>query len=241
MKIRKLSLKKILFHDVNFTKFLEYLILFFFSIKPDYFSELGSIATLYNLGVFAVTAYLVLKLIRKRNLSIVSILVIGITLFPMLVSIFMDVEMTMSMFIFPAQTINLTLIIALGTDKWFREMLFAFTLILEIYVYVNFFSIILFPAGLIESDLYSGMYWFLGYKNVMIRFLLPAVFLKAIMCVYVAGRYTIGFYLVYIITFATQIITDCKTGLLGVGIIGIMLYFFSYNRMPKWLNLRNAY
>lgn len=92
-------------------------------------------------------------------------------------------------------------------------------LILEIYTYVNFATIVLFPDGLYDAALYAGNYWFLGYKNVMIRFLLPAIVLNAIWTVHNKGKYTVRLYLLIIISIATEWMVDCKTGLIGIIIV----------------------
>ena len=78
-----------------------------------------------------------------------------------------------------------------GVEKKSISVLAGLALILEIYTYVNFATIVLFPDGLYDAALYAGNYWFLGYKNVMIRFLLPAIVLNAIWTVHNKGKYTV--------------------------------------------------
>lgn len=103
-----------------------------------------------------------------------------------------------------------------GVEKKSISVLAGLALILEIYTYVNFATIVLFPDGLYDAALYAGNYWFLGYKNVMIRFLLPAIVLNAIWTVHNKGKYTVRLYLLIIISIATEWMVDCKTAETGV-------------------------
>lgn len=110
----------------------------------------------------------------------------------------------------------------------------------EIYTYVNFATIVLFPDGLYDAALYAGNYWFLGYKNVMIRFLLPAIVLNAIWTVHNKGKYTVRLYLLIIISIATEWMVDCKTGLIGIIIVVATMIIFTRKQLPKFINARNG-
>lgn len=105
---------------------------------------------------------------------------------------------------------------------------------------VNFATIVLFPDGLYDAALYAGNYWFLGYKNVMIRFLLPAIVLNAIWTVHNKGKYTVRLYLLIIISIATEWMVDCKTGLIGIIIVVATMIIFTRKQLPKFINARNG-
>ena len=123
-------------------------------------------------------------LIRK-----ISLLLYAITLFPLAVSLIQGVQLTQSAFFPILQTIGLIAVIGDGVEKKSISVLAGLALILEIYTYVNFATIVLFPDGLYDAALYAGNYWFLGYKNVMIRFLLVGYTLLFPIALYVGLLY----------------------------------------------------
>lgn len=162
-----------------------------------------------------------------------------VALFPFIVGL-IQVGFDSSLLPSLMQIITLTLLLEYGLNNDFEKCMKAFSLLLEIYTYVNFFSIIIFPNGMYESDVYSGHFWFLGYKNVMIRFFLPALCVNSIWTVYKFGKYTIRFYLLLICMLYTEWIVDCKTGLIGIFFVVIMLFMFSRKKLPKFINAKNV-
>lgn len=178
--------------------------------------------------------------IRKLQIRKISLLLYAITLFPLAVSLIQGVQLTQSAFFPILQTIGLIAVIGDGVEKKSISVLAGLALILEIYTYVNFATIVLFPDGLYDATLYAGNYWFLGYKNVMIRFLLPAIVLNAIWTVHNKGKYTVRLYLLIIISIATEWMVDCKTGLIGIIIVVVTMIIFTRKQLPKFINARNG-
>ena len=217
-----------------------YVIAFFFSIKPDYFLGLGLFTTVYNNSAIIVFFVLFFNLILIKKINKYSLIVIFLALFPLFVSLFYGNNVGFGYYIPVIQTCSLALLIEKSYKKNFNEILTGLVFVLELYVYINFITIILFPEGIIDVEFYSGNYWFLGYKNVMIRFILPTVGLRAILCVYRSGKYTFSFYCLLIISILTNIIVDCKTGAIGIIIVAVMALIFSKKTLPKWINLKTG-
>lgn len=220
---------------------LLYSVAFFFLLKADYFSYMGILTTLYNYGFVITFCIIALYELTRMNHSSLKVLILLSILFPIMVGISYGVELTLPLFVPSLQAIGLTLLIGRGIRQNFMQCMKALALVLGIYVYLNLASIILVPEGLYGSDeLYAGSYWLLGYKNVMIRFLLPAVFINAVYAVYETGRYTLRTYLLVIAAIATEILVDCKTGLVGILIMVFMMIVFSRDKLPRFFKLRNG-
>ena len=217
-----------------------YCIIFFFLLKPDYFSFLGTFTIIYNyvfLGIFCGVLLIGLRNLKVRKLAAV---VFAITVFPVAVSFLDNVQLPLAAFIPVLQTIGLIVTIEISIKKQSIGALSGLALLLEVYTYVNFLSIILYPKGLYDATLYSGNYWFLGYKNVMIRFLLPAIVLNAIMAVYSKKKYNLRLYLLIIISVATEWFVDCKTGIIGIAIVIVMMFVFTRRKIPRFINAKNG-
>lgn len=220
--------------------FLFYLLSFFFFIKPDYFSYMGSFTQLYNMGFIIFFGIILCLIIKKRIILIDSIIIILITIYPIIVSILKSVSLEYSIFLPVFQVIAITTILDYGLSKHFDKCLSAITLILEIYTYINFITVIFCENGMAFGELYTGKFWFLGYKNVMIRFLIPAIFCNSVNSVFKKGRISIRTVSIIIISIITQILVDCKTGLIGIGILVIMMFIFSKKKLPKIINAKTG-
>lgn len=217
-----------------------YTVAFFFLIKPDYFSYMGVFTLFYNLGFLITVAVIALCFIKRSKISKTTALVLCVVLFPFIVSLFEGVAIANSIIIPLVQTIGLALLLEIGVQKRFGECVASLALILEIYTYINFFSIIFCPNGLYEADFYSGNYWFLGYKNVMIRFLLPCICVNAINVIIKKGVYTFRLCCLIAISMISLWVIDNKTGFIGLLFISIMLLLFSRKQLPRFINLRNG-
>ena len=225
---------------ISISKRMQYCIIFFFLLKPDYFSFLGIFTILYNYTFLIILFCVLINEIRKLQIRKISLLLYAITLFPLAVSLIQGGQLTQSAFFPILQTIGLIAVIGDGVEKKSISVLAGLALLLEIYTYVNFATIVLFPDGLYDAALYAGNYWFLGYKNVMIRFLLPAIVLNAIWTVHNKGKYTVRLYLLIIISIATEWMVDCKTGLIGIIIVVVTMIIFTRKQLPKFINARNG-
>lgn len=221
--------------------FVLYFIAFFFIIKPDYFSYMGNFTKLYNIGFFITICFIILKKIRKRKISKKGFLIILIAVIPLIIGLMQGAKVSMSVITPIIQVICLTFILEDGLEDNFDKCLDALACLLELYTYINFITVILYPNGLYEMDLYSGSYWFLGYKNVMIRFLIPAIFCNIVKTIRKKKKYSTRLFALIVTSIATQLIVDCKTGLIGIGIIVIMMLLFSRESLPRWINGKNCF
>lgn len=220
-----------------------YSLAFFFLLKSDYFAHMGNFTVLYNIGLLLTFCVVFAAMFQIRDNSRLRPLVLASLFFPLIVGIANGVVLTQSLISPLLQSIGLTLLISIGIKRDFPTCIKALALVLEIYAYVNFLTVILLPNGLYGTEddfVYAGKYWFLGYKNVMVRLLLPALFVNAVSALYSKGKYTLRIYLLCVVVVATEILVDCMTGLVGVSIMVLMMIVFSRKKLPQYFNLRNG-
>lgn len=221
-------------------KAILYFIAFFFLIKPQYYSYISGFTSIYNPGMIAVAAIIIVKSVLGKRMTKQATYILAITLFPVLSSIIEGVSANTSMFLPVVQVVSLTLLLQYGLKKDFDKCLGAFAFILELYSYINFLTIVLFPEGIYETSIYSGHYWFLGYKNVMIRFLLPAICVNVVYTIYKEHKYTARLISLIVIACLSEVITDCKTGSIGLIFVVVIMMLMTRKKLPAFLNLKNG-
>lgn len=94
---------------ISISKRMQYCIIFFFLLKPDYFSFLGIFTILYNYTFLIILFCVLINEIRKLQIRKISLLLYAITLFPLAVSLIQGVQLTQSAFFPILQTIGLVL------------------------------------------------------------------------------------------------------------------------------------
>lgn len=108
-----------------------------------------------------------------------------------------------------------------------RGWILTFIHVIEILAVLNLLSVILFPDGLYitynstgESAAYTSN-WLMGYKNPMIRILLPACALSHIYSIVYDSKRKVQAWILTAIVFVTMILVKS-----GTGIVGIIIFVF---------------
>lgn len=103
----------------------------------------------------------------------------------------------------------------------------AFSFLLLIYIVINFITIINYPEGLYATDIYTSN-WFLGFKNVMIRLILPGVALNILCSIYDFGKPNIKDYLLMFVALYSVYLVDSSTSILMmcIFIVGVLYWLF---------------
>lgn len=222
----------------NFS-FIYFIILLPF-FRTDYFTRFVSISVIFNL--LRVVSYIFVAIIifkEKRISKTFSKLVLfSLTI---IVPTFLyngNIATALNYFI---SLLCLAYLIDLNKKniKFLNTLLVCF----ELLIYVNFFSMILFPKGLYTTGtIYTGIAtqnWILGFKNVMISYFLPA---------YIVGqiynnlnRSEIRIKLLNIVIFLSCIISGSSTSIVGMSVIIILNYFPFIKNNTKLFNLKNYF
>lgn len=122
--------------------------------------------------------------------------------------------------------------------KFISTLLFCF----ELVIYINFLTMLCFPKGMYSTGtLFTGIAfqnWFMGFKNVMVTYFLPAFIISNIYK-NLTGNFKRHFFLVITILIST-FLSGSTTTLIGIIILVIIEYLISvYDNIWKYLNLTN--
>ncbi|MBQ9314999.1 MAG: O-antigen ligase family protein [Clostridia bacterium] len=123
------------------------------------------------------------------------------------------------------------------------EYISILSLVLELYVFINFLTLILYPDGLyktVSTD--NPNNWFLGYKNQLINFILPALCFSMINLYYNRSQSKKHRLFRAILVYSVAIITSIILWSAGTLIIIFMMaIFFMFHKLinVKVFNFRN--
>lgn len=127
-----------------------------------------------------------------------------------------------SLYIFDLTLINL-FTYGIIDNTW--PKLKGFSLLLFIYICVNLATIILYPGGLYGTDIYSEN-WYLGYKNVMVRTILPGVTINTLCSIHDFGKLCIKDYVLMFVAIYSVYLVDSSTSIamLYIFILGVLIW-----------------
>ena len=110
--------------------------------------------------------------------------------------------------------------------------------VLDIYIYLNLISILIFPNGMYQSGLYTEN-WLLGYKNPQIRIILPILTLSLISTYYKKRKFDFSNYTLITCSVLTFVFNRSSTGLIGILVFVVLFILFKYN-IPSWFTLKTS-
>lgn len=127
-----------------------------------------------------------------------------------------------SLYIYDLTLINL-FTYGIIDNTWAKLKSFSF--LLYIYVCINLATIILYPEGLYGTDVYSQN-WYLGYKNVMIRTILPGVTLNTLCSIHDFGKLCIKDYVLMFVSIYSVYLVGSSTSIamLCIFILGVLIW-----------------
>ena len=232
-------MKKININMLAIIKTIIYIILLIPFFKPR--SLLYGIADFSNfyhkLSLISFIVILILTIKKKRVSK--SIMYIAIYLLILLISTYFnkgDINNCINIII---ETLTLSLIIDYGTKYNTSVFLSAFNIFLYSLVIINFVSIFVYPNGMyVDTSNYADN-WFLGFKNVHILFILPAIAISFINSYYHRKKFTVSNYVLLIISMTTLIKVNSSTSIVGVFIIILFLIAIKVVEKTGWINIKN--
>lgn len=219
-------------------KILLYIFLVFPFFKPR--SILNDMSKIYNIMIIVIAAIMLLVTIKKKTISKMTVYIISYLIVLFLVTLLYngDVENCIQSSI---EIISLALVIDYGLKNDTSEFLRGFSILLYILVLYNFYTILKFPNGLyVDSNGYADN-WFLGFKNIHILFILPAITINFINSYFHYGKISKSCILLLIISFLSLIFVNSSTSLIGLFIISIFLLFQKLFIKSKKLNIKNYF
>lgn len=117
------------------------------------------------------------------------------------------------------------------------KILLKATKVLDIFVYINFATMLIFPKGMYVVT--NEAHWFLGYKNIMSRIMLPIICLALIRAYYFFGKLKLNTIILLVCVIITLIFAGSATALIGFTVFALFLFFFHHKtkKLPKFFSL----
>lgn len=140
------------------------------------------------------------------------------------------------------RTIGLCMIVDYGIKKDAKVFLSAFEFFLSVLVYINLISVIIFKDGMyVNSTVGYTENWILGYRNLHILYILPAILVSFINSYYKEGKLTIRNYILLIASYLSIYLVKSGTSLIGMTIIVGLLILNNIFKKIKLLNIKNYF
>lgn len=148
-----------------------------FLIKPSCLPYIfgNTVNRLYTLVSLSICALIVLIYIYKRNLSKIVFLIVLYYAYQIIITFYYGGDIV-GITSTAVQFVCICLFSELYMNKDKNCYINVTSFVLESYVYINFLTILLFPEGLYRTvSTNNPNNWFLGYKNQLINYMLPAM------------------------------------------------------------------
>ena len=210
-------------------------------VEPSYFRTLGTIHSIYTMGKYAVFFFVLCLTVLRKRISRETAWVFAFygVIF---VSTLFGTGSIRNYIISISGSMAICLIFSLWLDKEPDVLLNAYS-ILEIYVYINLITILLYPNGMYRvGDVYSySTCWFLGYKNPQVRTILPILCVSLIRSYRNKGKLSINAIILCVASALTMFLNGSSTGLVGIAAFLILLFLFhkKYKALPRAFTLMN--
>lgn len=205
-------------------------------VEPAYFRTISAAHSFYTVGKYLVLVAVCILILYNRKFSKDLIWVFsfyGSILFSTILGSGLVREYLGSIY----SSLAMCLLFVLWLEKNPDTLLDAFS-ILEIYVYINLATILIYPEGMYNSGMYNES-WFLGFKNPQIRTILPIVCVGLIRSYRHKGKISLSALLLVIAASMTMVLNGSSTGLVGIVIFILLLFIFhkKKNKLPRVFNL----
>lgn len=229
------------FFKKDFNMFIWFILLIFPFFRYTYFTFNYPIVNKIYM-VFQVLSFLIIFLTYIKNKNIrfskinISILIFLIILnFSTFIN---DANMFDSLYL-SFKVITLCLIVEYGLKYHKRIFLKAISCYLMFLVYTNFITVLLYPKGMYIDNIGYYQNWLLGYKNIHILFILPAILFSFLHSYIYYGKLRKHNYLFLIVSIISVILANSSTSLVGLGIVLIFVLFKNLFNKTLILNIKN--
>ena len=161
-----------------------------FLLKPTCIPYImgSTVDKIYTICMLCVCAIVIILYIYRRKLSNIIFLIAIYYLYQIIVTACLGGDLR-SIVMTSVQFSSLCLLAEICITKNKIQYINIMTFIMEIYIYINFITIIVFPEGMYRTISTNNQYnWFLGYKNQLINFMLPALMFSIINYYYTSKK-----------------------------------------------------
>lgn len=210
-------------------------IILLFLLEPYYFESIEILDNIYKYGSFALTLILIIIAIKYNGINksmIWTFSYFGI----ILISTFINNPSNIMPYMKSEfSALAMCMVFSIWMNRNPRVLIESFS-IFELYIYINIFTIIIFPF----AGSYYETNWFLGFKNFHIRTILPIVCMSLFRSYMNAGCLTIRVAFLLFASALTFVINESATSLVGFAIFLGLLFFFQRKEkeLPWFVNLK---
>ncbi|GEB93260.1 O-antigen ligase family protein [Streptococcus thermophilus] len=220
--------------DFNFLYFI-ILIPFF---KTDFLARFSHISQFFNLTKFASIIFIFLTIYKNKYISKKMQVLILFSL-TIIVPTFIYSGDNSAVFNYFLSFWCLSYLV--DTLNKNRKFLGTLLFIFEMYIYINFATMLIYPNGMYSTGtLLTGIAyqnWFLGFKNILICYFLPA-YIVSYLYMNITGK-KLRTIILSIIIFISTFIAGSATTLIGLSILLIFSIFSFLQRQYKIFNFKN--
>lgn len=192
-----------------------------------------------NLVMLIILASLFLYYLKKKTISKIAFVIIGYSIYLLLNGVIHGAGIQSTLIMSQLRIITMSLTFGYGIETSKIDCLKVFTIISSILVFLNFATVLVAPQGLYITDVYDNGNYLFGYKNIAIYIILPSICISAAYSMVLYKKYSMHVIILFIVSLLTQIMTDCKTGTVGLIYLGLLLLVIRKNELPKFVNIRN--
>lgn len=209
-------------------------------VRPDYLLNFSILYRLYSVASIVALVYIIFRLIRNKD-TIPNVMkaLIGIFLWLLFATLWNGCGISSW---WEATELPLVALFVsyIGMKDDARKFLHSLECLLIIYVIINFITVIAFPNGLDYGVIQYGnglgeLKYFLGQKNVVIRFSLLAEFCVIVEAILYYGRCKLFERIISVMVFFVGIYT--KSGITVIASLLPMIFtFLNFEKVPEWIN-----
>lgn len=178
--------------------------------------------------------------IKKNNFSKIIYYIILFLLILFISTLLNNGDVTSCIFTM-LHIITLSLIVDYGIRYHSSSFLNAFEFLLTTLVIINLVSILMNPNGMYTDSSGYKDNWFLGYRNIHILFILPALLISYINSFYKYNKLTIKNYLLLLVSIISLVLVNSSTSLIGIAIITIFTVFSGFFNNIKLMNIKTYF
>lgn len=223
--------------NFDFSKLIYLLILIPF-FKTDYITRFDIFNNIFSIWRIASIVLIILLLIKKGKISKSYLVMVMFCIFPIVLTILNSGNITLAINLF-GSVLALSYLFEFEGNK--IKFLEALLLCFKIVIYINFITMILFPKGLYSTG--NAMIgtatsnWFLGFKNTMVVYFLPAYVLS-----YIHKNLTnkkLSYIIMSCVIIISILLSGSTTTLIGGIIMFVFTIFDKLRNKHKIFNLKN--
>ena len=158
----------------------------------------------------------------------------------LLLSTYMNNGNIYGCFLCAIKSLSISFLIDYGLSKNGKSLLIAFEILFSLLIYINFISLIIYPDGMYVSSISGYAHnWFLGFKNIHILYILPAILMSYINCYMDKKNCSIRTIILLIVSIISIIKVWSATGIVGISLALIYILFNKKIISIKLFNLKN--